>query len=175
MNTTRMKLLVIGLTVLGLSAGVVAGMLVSRLPATAEPAGAGPHGPPGMSPALVEQLQLTPQQQDEMKKIWEGVRGDVQQCFQRAQDLQKQRDDKILEMLTPEQKAQFEKISTDYAQRFDSVTQEREHAFQTAVDRTRSLLNDTQREKYDQIIKNRLGRVPPPGTGAPPPPPPAAK
>src|SRR4051794_32743783 len=98
MKTTRMKLLLIGLTVLGLSAGVVAGMLVSRLPAStadATPPG-GPHGPPGMSAALVEQLELTRDQQEKMRAIWESVRGDVQQCFQQAQDLQKQRDNDVL-------------------------------------------------------------------------------
>src|SRR6266542_3318555 len=106
MKTTRMKLLVVALTVLGLSAGVVAGMLVSRLPSAGDRGGGpGPHGPPGMSPALVEQLGLTQDQQDKMKSIWEGVRGDVQQCFQQAQDLQKQRDNAVLELLNDEQKA----------------------------------------------------------------------
>src|SRR5947208_930923 len=136
MKTTRMKLLVVALTVLGLSAGVVAGMLVSRLPATDRGTGGPSPHPPGMSPALVEQLGLTQDQQDKMKAIWEGVRGDVQQCFQQAQDLQKQRDNDVLAMLNDEQKAKFEKLSKDYALRFDKLTQQREQAFEKAVDET---------------------------------------
>lgn len=168
MKTTRMKLLVVGLTVLGLSAGVVAGMLVARFPASPDRGSeeAAGHGSPALSAALVDQLALTPEQQDKMRVIWEGVRGDVQQCFQQAQDLQKQRDNAVLAILSDEQKSKFQKISIDYANRFDTLTHQREQAFQKAVDQTRGLLSEDQRGKYDQILKNRLGRFPAPGAAA---------
>jgi hypothetical protein len=168
MKTTRMKLLVVGLTVLGLSAGVVAGMLVARLPVGSDTDSeqVSGHGPAGMSAALVDQLGLSADQQDKMRVIWEGVRGDVQQCFQQAQDLQAQRDNAVLAILNDEQKSKFQKISIDYGKRFDTLTQQREQAFQKAVDQTRGLLTEDQRGKYDQILKNRLGRVPASGAAA---------
>jgi hypothetical protein len=89
------KLLVIGLTVLGLSAGVVAGMLVSRV------AGGGAGDklviPTSNQPSpLVEELALTSEQQRDLRGIWEGVRLKVQDCYLRASKLQTQRDEAIL-------------------------------------------------------------------------------
>jgi hypothetical protein len=152
------KLLVIGLTVLGLSAGVVAGMLVSRVAG-----GAGDRAvlPISNQPTpLVEELALTADQQREMKRIWEDVRVKVQDCFARAQKLQKQRDDEILPMLNEEQKAKFEKISKRFHELDVTITAEREHIFNDAINQTRKLLTDEQRMKYDKILKARLGRVP---------------
>ena len=157
MKRTGIKLLVIGLTILGLSAGVVAGMLLSRLPSTSVGVGL---PTPAMPTPLVEELALTPDQQRQMRRIWEDVRRQVQDCFHRASNLQKQRDDEIAKLLNEEQKAQFEKIAKRFREVDLTITEEREQIFNAAINETRRLLTDDQREKYDRILKARIGRVP---------------
>lgn len=172
MMKTRVKILVVGLTVLGISAGVVTGMLVSRLPAVSSAAHPLPPMPPGGVPApLVEELQLTPDQQDKMRAIWEGTRDQVHDCFDEAERLQKERDEAIAAIMTPEQKAQFEKIAKTYADRYSGLERKREETFEKAVQETRKLLTEEQRKKYDAILAKRVGPRPPGGHGSSPPPP----
>jgi hypothetical protein len=70
--------------------------------------------------------------------------------------LQRRRDKALIEILTEEQKAEFEKITEDYAGRFASLSQKRDQAFANAVEQTKRLLNDGQRKQYELILKNRL-------------------
>jgi Spy/CpxP family protein refolding chaperone len=148
----------IGLTVLALGAGVAAGMLASRVtpPSSSENPATAPATPVDRTP-LVQELNLTPEQRDRMREIWEGVRGDVHETFADAQRLQRQRDDALVALLTDEQKAQFEKISKDFKDQFDQLTRKRDKVFQSAVERTRQLLNDEQRKRYEAILKTSVG------------------
>ena len=173
MMKTRVKMLVVGLTVLGISAGVLAGMLVSRLPGVTSAAHPSAPMPPGGAPTpLVEELQLTPDQQDKMRTIWEGTRDQVHDCFDVAERLQKERDEAVAAIMTPEQKAQFEKIAKDYANRYSSLERKREETFEIAVEETRKLLTEEQRKKYDAVLSRRVGPRPP-GHGPMSSPPPA--
>jgi len=156
---TGVKILLIGLTALGLSAGVVAGMLVSRLPAATAGAGERPASVSAIASPLAE-LDLTPDQQQQMQKIWEGVRKDVQGCFDQAQSLQKQRDDAIVSLLSEEQKAKFAEISKQFHDRDVKITGDRQRLLGSAIEQTKQLLNDEQRKKYEQILQNRLGKIP---------------
>ncbi len=152
MRRNRIEILLVGIAFLALSAGVVAGMLVKRLPGTS----AKSELTPAASMSLSEQLQLTPQQRKQMRVIWEPIRNEIQQCFRQANDLQHQRDDDIVALLNDQQKAQFEKLSKKYADRYAKLDAKRERTFQDAVERTRKILNDTQRAQYDKIIADRL-------------------
>lgn len=162
MSKKRIEILLISVTALALCAGLAAGLLASRLPGGAQPPAPVPSELPAAEPrtALVEELNLSSEQREQMRQIWEGVRGDVRQAFDEAQRLQKQRDEALVSMLNDEQKAKFEKISKEYAGRFDELTRKRDSTFQDAVERTRRILNDDQRQKYDQILKRQVGSVP---------------
>ena len=166
MSKTRVRLLVISLTVLGISAGVVAGMLASRLPAINSPT-KHPAEVPGVPTPLVQELNLTADQQDKMRDIWESVRTQVHSCFEDAEDLQKQRDDALIALLPPEKKPEFEKISKDFAARYAALEQQRQNFFNDAVERTMKLLDPQQQQKYREILKKRV----PPGQRHPPGPP----
>ena len=176
---THIRALLISLTVLALGAGVAAGMLASRAtpPASSGNSTTAPAAPIDRTP-LVQELNLSPEQRDRMREIWEGVRGDVHETFADAQRLQRQRDDALVALLTDEQKAQFEKISQDFKNQFDDLARKRDKVFQSAVERTRQLLNDEQRQRYDAILKTSVGPdgrphepglPPPPPTTTPPP------
>ena len=172
---TRMRALLIGLTVLALGAGVAAGMLASRAtPSTSGNPTTAPAMPIDRTP-LVQELNLTPDQRDRMREIWEGVRGQVHETFEDAKQLQDQRDHALVALLTDEQKMQFEKISQDFKKQFDDLARKRDMVFQSAVEQTKQLLNDEQRKRYEAILKTSIGPDGRPHEfGRPPPPPPTA-
>jgi Spy/CpxP family protein refolding chaperone len=161
--------------VLALCAGVVAGIVYARLPAAgsaAKPDNTTP--PPPMLPpdgagekTLADELQLSPEQRVQMRDIWEGVRDKVHQAFDEAQDLQRQRDERIVALLTTdEQKAKFQKLSQEFADRYDQLAKDRDEAFNSAVEKTKKLLTEEQRKKYEQILKTHVRPGPPPDARA---------
>ena len=170
MKRTRVEAMLIVLTVLALSAGVVSGLVAARLPGTAGGKSDNAPQPPPMPPAteksLADELQLTPDQREQMRGIWEGVREQVHKAFDDAQDLQRQRDERIVAMLSDEQKAQFQKMSREFADRYDQLARERDEAFNSAVEKTKKLLNESQRKKYEEILRTHV-RPGPPGGATP--------
>jgi Spy/CpxP family protein refolding chaperone len=164
LSPARKHALLIGLTVLAVCAGVVAGMVAAHLPHRPAPPGAAPEladtaatsAPAGESAGLAEELKLTAQQREEMRAIWENVRDQVRASFQTAENLQRRRDDEVFSLLTDAQKAQFQKISKDYADRFAAVRKQREQRFADGVERSRKLLNDSQRQKYDELLRTHV-------------------
>jgi Spy/CpxP family protein refolding chaperone len=152
----RRETVLVILTVLAIGAGVVAGMVVSRLPAAATGApNGGAASPASTAPqsALAEELHLSSRQSEQMRQIWEGVRDKVRSSYENAERLQRQRDEGIQALLTPEQKAKFEKLTQDYSDRFTALRRDRDAAFAQAVEQTRKLLADDQRQKYDELLK----------------------
>jgi Spy/CpxP family protein refolding chaperone len=127
-------------------------MAVSRMPAGI--ATVAPPTPP--QPSIAEQLDLTGAQRDQMRGIWEAVRSDVHHTFDEAQSIQKDRDAAIVAMLTDSQKARYAALTQQAAEQFANLTKQRDKAFQDGVEKTRKILNDTQRQTYDRIIQDRL-------------------
>jgi uncharacterized membrane protein len=158
----RIVILLISLTVLALSAGVVAGLVAARLPGSSA-SGDGAPPPPPMPPeqSLAEQLQLSPDQRESMRGIWEGVREKVHKTFEDADSLQQERDQAVVALLNDEQKAKFEKISNDFANRYTDLLSQRDKLFDKAVENTKKLLNDEQRKKYEEILKSHVRPGPP--------------
>src|SRR4051812_26998845 len=157
----RKETLLVMLTVLAVGAGVVAGMVVSRLPAVATGApngGAAFPASPGQS-ALAQELHLSTQQTEQMRQTWESVREKVRLSYESADRLNRQRDEAIQAMLTPEQKAKFEKLTQDFADRFIALRKDRDSAFSKAVEETRKILSDEQRKKYDELLKTMAPAV----------------
>ena len=152
MRNTNTIFVLILMFVLALGAGAVAGKLTSRLPA-----------PPAVSPAqqatLVEQLQLTPQQRDQMQAIWEGVRDTAREKYQRAQNVQSQFEEQVKAMLSPEQQKRYALLSKKAHDDIAQLDVERRAALQTAIEKTKAMLNDQQRKAYEQIIQARLGAL----------------
>ena len=154
----KTKLILTLVFVLTLSSGLVAGMLVSRVPAQSTAVVAAPRSP------LAEALKLSDEQNEKMRKIWEGVRNNVDGCFTDAQTIQKQRDDAVLALLTPEQKSKYAGYQQECADALNALRVKRDTMFQQAVAETKKILTDSQNNKYDEILQQRLGRGP---AGAP--------
>lgn len=155
MGTRKLEIFLVVLVVVTLGAGVVIGALARRLPLGQQ----APVVETVAGGSLGDQLQLTPVQRDQMKSIWEKVRWDVQDCYHEGESLQRERDKAIISLMDERQKAEFEKLSTEYADRFTKLTEKREQTFQRAVDQTKQLLDEKQRGKYDEILKSRVGKL----------------
>ena len=152
----RTTIVFVGLILLTLSAGVVAGMLVKRFASLAPERGTDVVE----SGTLSDQLQLTTEQKNQLRTIWESASDDVKDCYRQVQDIQKRRDQAIVKILTEQQKIEFEKIAKRYSEEYIRLTENRERTFNQAVERHRALLDAKQRVKYDAILKSRLGKLP---------------
>ncbi len=149
----KAKLIMTLVFVVTLGSGLIAGMLVTRLPVLGTPKSV-PASP------LMDELGLTSEQADKMRDIWQGVRGTVDDCFLRAQEAQKRRDEALLTLLSDEQKAKFGALQQDYAGTLESLKSQRDEAFQSAVARTEQMLSEQQKQRYRDILRSRLARGP---------------
>lgn len=158
-NGTRAVVLLAFLIALG--AGAVGGMLLSRLPMLGSAAASTAVNATPTS--LTEALQLTPQQAEQMRSIWEKTRAQAHIAYADAQELQKGRDDALVAILNDEQKAKYEKIAREYADRFSTLTAKRDAMFQKAVEQTRTILSPAQQTQYEEVLRSRLGPKMPTG------------
>lgn len=150
MMTVKASAVLIFAYVLALAAGTTSGLLADRLRATA---------PGGGSAPLAAQLQLSTQQSDQIRAIWENVSQSVDSCYQQGQTIQAARDQALLSLLTDEQKAKFATMDQDFARQFAALMTKRQAAFQQGLEKTEALLNADQRAKYEQIVRQRLGSL----------------
>jgi len=158
---TKLGLALICVFVLALGAGVMGDRLATRL-AVASP-GSGGHGGwdngVGERSTLSADLGLSASQQEQMRNIWEGVRDLSHDSFEQAQILQNERDAKVVDLLSDDQRKSYQELARSYADQVEALKKKRDAAFAKAVEDTRRLLNDFQRQKYDKILNERLGRV----------------
>jgi len=142
---TRTKVILLVSFGLIFAAGVSVGMLL------------GPSAKAGSSrQPLGEVLKLSPEQSEQMKKIWSEMMesGSRQQGERRSQYAQ-QRDESVQALLTAEQRARYDAIQQDYAKRMEELSQERKKKFEQAVAMTKKILTPEQVVKYDEWMKQR--------------------
>jgi len=131
----RAKLILAIVFLLTLCSGVVAGMLYSRLPVNSST---------GVQPSPTQlqlALHLTQDQEDKMEKIWEGVRKNVDDCVNKAHDIQHRQDEALSALLAEDLKAA------------------EEQAIHQAVQQTDLILDDQQRKHYHEIVDKRIGHA----------------
>jgi hypothetical protein len=141
---TRTKWIILVACVLSMGAGVEVGMLRART-----------QSPPAGSKAsmLIEELQLTPQQQQEMEKIWKelvSTRG--REFAEQMRKLQEQREAAIAGLLDEGQTQKYQEINLAFMEKAKDLWKRAEQEFNAAAEKTRLLLNETQRERYDVMM-----------------------
>jgi hypothetical protein len=149
-KTRFFVVLVFALVLLG---GGAAGMLAARY-ASKEPAPLKAE-----NTSLSEELQLSLAQQNGMRTIWQAMRDRATDYYAQAQAIERERQDAYMQILTEDQKKQYEKIQRDYQDKFTKLTATRQGAFDEAVKATKNLLNEDQRRRYDTILSKRLGQT----------------
>lgn len=117
--------------------------------------GVGRHSPQGRPPLAVE-LGLSGPQEKQMKEIWSKVaQGSGGGGRDHRSALAQERDEAIKKLIPEDQKAAYDKIMLDYKAKLEELNKERASAFQEAVKRTKEILNETQRQKYAELLKRR--------------------
>jgi hypothetical protein len=122
---TRLKLLLIPTAALVLAAGMVIGRISAKLPAATQPS----DKPAGW---FDEQLNLTVDQRKQMDTIWGDVRQKVGKTFDGRYALDKERDQSIRNLLTGDQKKQYDAIYDNYRARRAEMDKQREKIFADA-------------------------------------------
>jgi Spy/CpxP family protein refolding chaperone len=187
---TRTRLILIASCIIVFAAGAAAGLLFSELNAPRRTHGGGAAEGPRPRSWLVQELKLTPQQAEQMQKIWEPPAGAHQgRRDEHMAALARERDQAVVALLTEEQKAKYDAILQDHAQKVDELSKERRKAFEDRVAQTKLILTPEQAARYEELLKEPRGHghgrgrgpqsgpggpgEPPDGAaGAPPPPPP---
>jgi hypothetical protein len=151
MMTAKATLVLILAYVLALAAGTTSGVLAERLRSA---------GPAASSAPLAVQLQLSAEQTEQMRQAWEAVRDTEDDCYKQAQAIERKRDQALVDMLTDEQKAKFALVDKGFADQYAALKARRDTAFADAFAKTEGILTEAQRVKYEQIVRDRLGRSP---------------
>jgi len=138
---------------LALVAGIAAGVLATRYVSSFTPI-----TPIAGVPGTLDDLQLSDIQRAQVQKIWEGVKETSDESYREANRLQLQFDDKVQGLLTADQQKQYKIFHDDYQKQFFKLHSERDAAVKKAIEETKTLLSDDQRQKYDVILKSRLGQ-----------------
>lgn len=152
---SKLKILMVIAVVLSLGAGILLGFAGSRMPF---------HDHHGGRSFLKDELNLTDEQCDQMQKIWSNTVDVVRdKHFQEMRDMSEQREKALKEMLTPDQQAKYDAMTKAFQAKMAVIDKERDESIQSAIDQTKKILTDSQRVKYDQLLKEHP--FPPGGPG----------
>jgi hypothetical protein len=155
---SRSKLTLVTTFTLALGAGLVVGIAAAKRGAAAALLTRPSTEQTTHSRSAATELNLTAQQQEQVKGIWAGVtQGPVKTLNEKRKSLQKERDDAINRLFTSEQKVEYDRIQTEYASKSADLNKQRQQHFDAAVEQVKRILNDTQRQKYEQMLKERGG------------------
>jgi len=154
--SNRKNILILIMAILSLSAGMVVGWVWTPL-AKVEAAAAAPGIRPAPRPWF-EQLDLSTDQKAQMDKIWGDTRAQMQKMFQQRHDMDRQREQEIIALLNPEQRAAFDKINQQFNQQREETDNQRDALLADANARSRALLDDSQKEKWDILAKDMRRR-----------------
>ena len=129
------------------AAGLSTGVLITRV---SEP-------PPREHSWLGSRLKLTPQQREQMARIWSQAAEGPRRGGEQRAAAARQRDQAIAALLTAEQKPQYETILQDYHRQLEQISAERRAAFERARQQTKAILTPEQARRYDDLLKERPG------------------
>ncbi len=117
---------------------------------------------------LTRELGLTQEQQEKMKEIWStaGMEG-VRQWREKRIALGRERDEAMQGLLSEEQKAQYQAIVKSYEEKVAALEKEAAESFEAMVAKTKEILTDEQKAKYDAFLSRgpRPGQPGGPGRG----------
>ena len=119
--------------------------------------------PPSTRPShrggwMAAELNLTPQQEEQMKQIWSDAArggGGPREHEDRRRQLRRERDEAIANLVRPDDKSRYDEVLKNYSTQTDAMDAEIRKGFEDAVRRTKELLTPEQRTKYEELLKRR--------------------
>jgi Spy/CpxP family protein refolding chaperone len=148
---TKTRIIVIVGFLIAFGAGAVVGIQLRTAPVRAveQPA-------QGQRPSwLRSELNLTAEQNEQMKNIWENLHNSGRGYEDRRHRLRDERDEAIAALLAPSVMGDYDRILQEYSNKLNALGQERDKAFAEAVEKTRKILTAEQRSKYEEFLKRR--------------------
>lgn len=120
--------------------------------------GPGGHKPDKRDPQswIAEQLGLNPEQQKQMKEIWSGF-GGRRDNWQKREQIRRERDEAIASLIRPEDMAAYDQILEAARQKTEALETEGKERFQEAVEKTKAILTEEQRKKYEELLSRGPG------------------
>ncbi|HEX8520746.1 MAG TPA: Spy/CpxP family protein refolding chaperone [Tepidisphaeraceae bacterium] len=158
------KLVVIVGFVVAFAAGLVVGVSLESRKATAAAPTTAPTTRPRGGPEgfLARELNLTPQQQEQMRQIWSEFapgRSGREGAEDPRRQFRKERDEALISLIPVEKKDQYEAIQKKYSDQNAAMENQRRDRFDNAVNKTKAILTPEQREKYDAFLsRHRFDR-----------------
>lgn len=141
-------IVVIGFLV-SFSAGLIVGMETRRT-TTAAPT----TRPSGRGSFITAELNLTPQQQEEMKKIWSDQSShNWRDQEDHRRQFRKERDEAIAALVPAGEKSKLDDISKKYSEHLATMDREMRDGFQKKVEATNAILTPEQRSKYAEFLR----------------------
>ena len=158
---SKSLLILIACFCLALAAGAAVGIVLDRFALR-------PH----RRPPIVERLDLTAKQSEQMRAIWAPLSGPARWQGEREkrEELRNKRDKAIRDLLNKEQSAKYGEVMKAYTQAATALEAEGRKAIDEAVEKTKTILTPEQRKTYEQIMKEGprfAGRRGGPGRRAP--------
>jgi len=147
---TRTRIIVIIGFLVAFGAGAVVGIQIRP-----QPVAATIQQQPEQRSWLRTELGLTPEQNDKMKSIWEGLHASGRGYEERRRHLRDERDEAIAALLAPSVMGDYDRILADFSNKLAAMAQERDKAFSEAVEKTKAILTPEQRVKYEEFLKRR--------------------
>jgi hypothetical protein len=146
--------------VLVLCAGVVVGRLSAKLAVEL------PTPPPGHPPSwLADQLGLSTDQRQQMDAIWAEVKQQMGNDRDRRREFDRERDEAIQNLLSVRQKLAYQEIYDEYHTKRQQMETARDALIKSAEERSRAMLSDSQKLRWDQLSKDMHGHRSGPGSG----------
>ncbi len=145
MNKTR--IIMIAAFLLVFAAGASLGLLINRSKPSSH----------RMS-ALAAELNLTQTQREQMEKIWSDVMGAVyREHGQKRAAIQQDRDRDILSLIPDDQRAKYVLVQQYYSFKMDTLSKERDRAYEQAVEQSKKIMTPEQAQQYDDLLKKSGG------------------
>jgi len=133
-----------GLTV-GLSRHQVTDQSTAPVAPTSKPSHRG-------SSFLASELNLTGEQQEKLKQIWEPASGGREDHEKRRRELRDKRDATVEALVPAENKEKLQAAMNDYRAALESMDNEMRDGFHKKVAATTQLLTPEQRVKYEEFL-----------------------
>jgi len=110
-------------------------------------------------PRFAEALNLTEEQAQRIRAIWEAAADESRQLWDEGREgIRAERDRAVRGLLSSESALLYDEILAKEAAAQEALEKERRDAFDSAEREVRKILNDEQRAKYDEMTAERRNR-----------------
>jgi Spy/CpxP family protein refolding chaperone len=100
---------------------------------------------------IAEQLALTPQQRQQMDDIWAKAGQQISKTWDLRRQLDRDRDQAIVALLSDQQKAQYDALLRDFRAKRSELDKQRDQLRHDAEAQSRALLDPNQQRVWDTL------------------------